>query len=401
MIRHVLVFLAVTNFYVYWKLRSGFGGGWWGIAYLSWVLALAVLPFAARMGVFGAGRGAEVLFALSFIWVAAVGMACVGFFFMDVLWLAAYLADGLLKLVFGTGPNLRLAPRRCVPVTLCLITAAVLYSFYEAWNVRRVNLTLETAKLPAGVERLRLVHLTDVHIGGLYTPERLARVMDIVRAAEPDLLLVTGDLADGNMSFRGQEAEMLAAHGAKYGAFAVTGNHESYVGFEQAMEFIKRAGLTLIRNDAVSVAGITLIGLDDPTFSGSRGFFEAERLPEGLTFPSGRFVVLLKHRPRVIEGTEGLFDLQLSGHTHGGQIWPFSYVVQWVHQHTQHLSRKGSSAVYISNGAGFWGPPMRFLAPPEVTVIDLVREGSGLKEALINGVLRGLRPLVGLCPTRG
>jgi predicted MPP superfamily phosphohydrolase len=372
LIRSVLAFLVITNLYLYWKLYSGFGGGWWNAAYALWALAGMALPFASRLGVFGTGRTAELLFALSFTWVAVVGMACMGFFFMDVLSLTACLVDGFMGFAFGVKPNPRrfFVPYWRAPVTLCLIAAAVLYSFYEAWDVRRVDLTLKTAKLPEGVERLRLVHLTDVHIGGLYTPGRLAKVMDIVRAAKPDLLLVTGDLVDGDMSFRAREAEMLAAHGARYGAFAVTGNHEFYTGIDQVVEFMKRAGLTLVRNGRLDVAGITLVGLDDLAFSG-RGFFESERFPEGLTFSSGRFVALLKHRPQVIKGTEGLFDLQLSGHTHGGQIWPFSYVTRWVNRHTQGLSRQDGSAVYVSNGAGFWGPPMRFLAPPEVTVIDL------------------------------
>jgi predicted MPP superfamily phosphohydrolase len=144
-----------------------------------------------------------------------------------------------------------------------------------------------------------------------------------------------------------------------------------YSGIELAAEFLKRAGLTLVRDGWVDVAGITVIGLDDLMASG-RGFFDSERL-DGLTFPQGRFTLLLKHRPGVIEGMEGTFDLQLSGHTHGGQIWPFSYVARWVNRRAQGLSHEGNSVVYVSNGAGFWGPPMRFLVPPEVTVIDLVK----------------------------
>jgi hypothetical protein len=117
--------------------------------------------------------------------------------------------------------------------------------------------------------------------------------------------------------------------------------------------------------------------LDDPAKRG-RGFYSSEVLPDGLDFsrPPDTLVLLLKHRPQVIKGMEGKFDLQLSGHTHGGQIWPFGYIVKWTNKSEQGLSRVGESAVFVSNGAGFWGPPLRLLAPPEVAVIDIVGAAS-------------------------
>jgi len=321
------------------------------------------------MGYFGTGRIPDMLFTLSFTWGAIVGMACVGFLFMDIASLAAWLLDRL------TGTSLKprfFDPRKCVPVTLFLILAVVLYSFYEAWSVRRFDLTIETSKLPEGTGRLRLVQVTDVHLGRLYSADRFRKVMDIVRSAEPDILVITGDLIDSDASLLEEEARLLASHGAKYGAFAVTGNHEFYAGIEEFADFARRARFVILRDARVDVAGITILGLDDPARVG-RSMLVSETLPDGLYFPEDRFVLLLKHRPQVIEGTEGKFDLQLAGHTHGGQIWPFSYAVRWVNKQVQGLSYKGTSAVYVSNGTGFWGPPLRFLAPPEVTVIDLVK----------------------------
>ena len=375
MVHTLLIFFAVTNAYLYWKLCLGFGSGLWNWIYVPWALAAVGLSFISRMGMLGSGRASEVVFALSFTWVAIVGMACVGFFFMDVLSLVAYIVEKIAKIPLRSR---FFTPRKCVPVTLVLIVLAILYSFYEAWAVRRVNLILETSKLPDGVERLRIVHLTDIHIGGVYTLGRLAKVMDLVRSAEPDLLVMTGDLVDGDMSLRAREAELLTTHGAKYGAFSVTGNHEFYSGIDQAVQFMTRANLSLIRDSRVDVAGISVIGVDDPAKLGRSFSFDVERLPEGVTLPEDKFVLLLKHRPQPLKDAdlkdaEG-FDLQLSGHTHGGQIWPFGYLARWMNRHVQHLSYKGDSAIYVSNGAGFWGPPLRFLTPPEVTVIDLVKK---------------------------
>jgi len=323
------------------------------------------------MGYFGVGRHVGVLFDLSFTWAAIVGMGCVGFLFMDVASLAARLSDRLA----GTNFKLRFFnPRKYVPVTLLLLLVVLLYSYYEAWNVKRIDLVIETSKLPEGTPSLRLVHIADVHLGKTFTAGRFGKIMDIVRSAEPDIFVITGDLIDGDISILKEDARLLASHGAKYGAFGVTGNHEFYVGIEETVEFAKHANFVLLRDAQVDVAGITILGLDDPAKWGRRGGMSVtETLPDGLYFPEDRFVLLLKHRPQVIEGSEGKFDLQLSGHTHGGQIWPFNYAVRWVNKHVQHLSYKGTSAVYVSNGAGFWGPPMRFLAPPEVTVIDLVK----------------------------
>jgi predicted MPP superfamily phosphohydrolase len=374
LVQYVLIFFVASNLYLYLKLRSGFGAGSWNWFYLCAAFAGMLMPFASRMGLFGSGRVSEVLFVLSFTWIAIAGMACVVFLFVD----AAALAARLIDLMCGTALRARIfAPRRCVPVALVLIAAIVCYSFYEAWDVRRVDVTLEMpdAALPGGGDKLRLVLLSDIHLGGLNGFSRLEKVMEIVRAAEPDFLLMAGDLVDGNMDTRDREAELLRSSGAKYGAFAVMGNHEFYSGAVQAERFIQRAGFTVLRDERIDAAGVLIVGLDDPARRG-RGFYDSEDLPEGVDFscPPGTLVLLLKHRPQVIAETVNKFDLQLSGHTHGGQIWPFSYLVEWVNKTVQGLSFIEKSAVYVSNGAGFWGPPMRFLAPPEVTVIDIVKK---------------------------
>jgi predicted MPP superfamily phosphohydrolase len=291
------------------------------------------------------------------------------FLFMDLASLAALLFDRLAGTSIKPG---FFHPRKSVPAALLLTFVLLLYSYYEAWNVRRVDLVIETSKLPEEIDRLRVAHLTDIHFGGLYTLARFQRVMDIVREAEPDILVLTGDIVDGDMSYWDDEIKLLTSHGAKYGAYAVTGNHEYYVGIEQTVEFMRRARVVLLRDDRVDVAGITILGLDDPAGRG-RGMWGAETLPSGFYFPEDKFVLFLKHRPQVIEGAEDKVDLQLSGHTHDGQIWPFRYLVNRINGHQQGLSYSGASAVYVSNGAGFWGTPLRFLAPPEVTVIDIVK----------------------------
>ena len=198
MFRYILPFLTVTNLYLFLKLRSGFGKGWWNVVYAAWSIAWAVLSFTSRPGYFGAEESAEILYSLSFTRAAIVGIGCAIFLFMDMASLAARLLDRL------AGTNLKprfFDPRKYVPVTLLFILAVALYSYYEAWNVRRIDLVMQTSKLPDGIDRLRIVHVTDVHISkGLFTINRLRKVMDIVREAEPDILVITGDLVDSSSS---------------------------------------------------------------------------------------------------------------------------------------------------------------------------------------------------------
>ncbi|MDR1742094.1 MAG: metallophosphoesterase [Synergistaceae bacterium] len=353
----------VSNLYFYLRMRAELGA-WWKL-HAAIAIFGAALPLMLRLRLFGTSRAAEVMFALSFTWLIVIGMICVGFFAADAI--------ALMLRPFGVVPGVGTRAKIVLPIVALLFC----YSVFETYDIRRVSVTIETP-LPLPEGGVRLVLLTDLHIGGLNTMGRLRKIMDIVREAKPDLLLVGGDTVDGDMGARDDAAQLLGSGGAKYGSFAVTGNHDFYTGVDKAVAFMRRAGLTVLRGERVNgVAGIDVIGLDDPTVRG-RGFNAEELRPPDLDMARhGRFVVLLKHRPRVLDWTKGYFDLQLSGHTHGGQLWPFGHLVERINGSVQGLSRvsnseaSGGAYVYVSNGTGFWGPPMRFLTPPEVTVIDL------------------------------
>jgi hypothetical protein len=160
------------------------------------------------------------------------------------------------------------------------------------------------------------------------------------------------------------------------GKYAVTGNHELYAGLDRSLDFTKKAGFRVLRGESASVEGlITIAGVDDPVV---RGYSRSRDVPEKELLsgvPRDRFTLFLKHRPEVERSAVGLFDLQLSGHAHKGQIFPFSLIHRFIYDHLAGLYDLASgSRIYVSRGSGTWGPPIRFLAPPEVTVIDLVPE---------------------------
>lgn len=250
-------------------------------------------------------------------------------------------------------------------LTLCITG----YSMWEAYNVQPRYVTIPTRKLPEGTDKLRVVFLVDVHIGGLATFSHIERVMNIVDEAKPDILLLGGDVIDGDMSYRPREMAMLknAAKNARYGAFAVNGNHEHYLILDEDVEgIIRECGYDLLIDERREVAGITLIGMEDIKY----GWLKIFEKPED----KDRFILVLKHRPGLPVDAEGRFDLMLAGHTHGGQFWPLGYFKSMALNSDQGLTKKAGGCVYVSNGSGFNQAMMRLFVPPEVTVIDIVRE---------------------------
>jgi predicted MPP superfamily phosphohydrolase len=266
-----------------------------------------------------------------------------------------------------------LAPGLSFFISLSFSFLVVTYGFFEATHVRTERLIIETSKIPKNLGRLKIVQISDVHLGLIVREERLRRIIKAVKEEAPDIFVSTGDLLDGDIDNISPLADMLHEIDSKYGGFAVTGNHEYYAGLQQAIDFTTKSGFSLLRGQGLTIsAGINIAGVDDAT--GWDKSVGSESEADILTrLPRERFTLLLKHRPVIFEQSEGLFDLQLSGHTHGGQIFPFSLLTQLAFPTDGGLFEiSTNSYLYVSRGAGTWGPPIRFLSPPEVTVIELV-----------------------------
>jgi predicted MPP superfamily phosphohydrolase len=224
---------------------------------------------------------------------------------------------------------------------------------------------------------VRVVQVSDVHLGLLLGARRLGTILQRVREAEPDLLVATGDMLDAV----GDHLEPLAAQwravAPRLGKYAVTGNHEYYTGIPGALAFLEGAGFRVLRDETAVLPGVVnLIGAEYRAPRALPGS-PARPRPLGQLLGEGDpalFTLLLKHLPSGFEEEAAPLgvDLQLSGHTHDGQLWPFRWLVRLSFPHTAGLARAGESLLYVSRGTGTWGPPLRFLAPPEVTLIELV-----------------------------
>ena len=312
--------------------------------------------------------------------VAHAGYLWMGYlFFLTCLNLSA----DLLRLPLwamgrgGIAPNAAsvLAGR---PAFLCIAGLAVALSAYaivEASRIEIVRVRIVTDRLPASVPSLRIAQITDLHLGLIHRNGKAREVAAIVALEHPDLFVSTGDLVDGQLDGVSALAEILRGIPAPRGKFAVLGNHEYYAGIDRAIAFTRKAGFTLLRDESVTIDdAVRLAGVDDPAgarFGRSGGTSDAAVLGNR---PNGRFTVLLKHRPQLDPAAGGKFDLQLSGHTHHGQIFPFRLLTRLVFpllagDHPV----PGGGILHVSRGTGTWGPPMRFLAPPEITIVDIVR----------------------------
>ena len=365
--------LGLMHGYVFLKAQAAFPfGPGTGVPVALAMLCMVLAPVASRiLERQGAEGAAGAVSWAGFLWLGFLFLLVVALAAVDLYRAAASLAG------FASGrPLAALVPgaKTAFLVPLALSLAASAWGFHEALDVRTERVVIETDRLPAHVERVRICQISDVHLGPIVRGERLARMLRIVRQENPDLLVSTGDLVDGPAARLPGLLEPFGDIRPALGKFAVTGNHEFYAGLEQALAFTREAGFEVLRGEARDLGGVlTLAGVDDPAGRGFslKGRADGEReLLAGLS--RDRFVLFLKHRPLVEEGSLGLFDLQLSGHTHRGQIYPFNHVVDLYFPRSSGLHDLGRSHLYVSRGSGTWGPPMRVLAPPEVTVIEIV-----------------------------
>ncbi len=247
------------------------------------------------------------------------------------------------------------------------------YGFIEARQISVKEIKISTPKLPPAIGRVTIAQISDLHLGVMLGGEFLDRVITRLRELRPDIVAATGDIVDG----QGDDLNGLARHFLAYkpskGAYAVIGNHEVYAGLENSLRFLGSAGFTVLRGAPVAAGGIILAGIDDP----SAGSFGQEAMMESrnaLALASkGDFVVLLKHQPVVDK--EIPFDLQLSGHVHGGQIFPFGLLTRLVYGVNTGLTRLADGRLlYVSRGTGTWGPPIRLFATPEITLFTIESE---------------------------
>jgi len=241
--------------------------------------------------------------------------------------------------------------------------------------VRRVPVTL--TGLDPALDGLRIVSFSDAHLSSTYRGRRFERLVELVNEQRPDVVAIVGDLMDGEVAELREEVAPLADLVSEQGVFFVTGNHEYFVDTRAWLRHLPTLGIDVLRNERVPIgragASVDLAGIDDRTAARSGVPGHGADLDAAL---DGRDddvpVVLLAHQPYMVGQAQAAgVGLQISGHTHAGQLWPFDYAIRMDQPAVQGLSRHGDTQLYVTAGAGYWGPPMRIGARPEVTVVEL------------------------------
>ena len=358
--------------YIFLKAKAAFGFGWAAGGPLLILFAFLVsAPVMTHMLVRHDHENAARIIAFTgFIWMGFLCFLVCLNIVTDIARLFFWSAEKL-----GLAGNISCALGGRGAFLLLVLFAAVIsvYSAFEAHDVRIVNIRIATDKLPPETKAIRIAQISDLHLGLINRNSVLQRVANLITAQRPDILVSTGDLVDGKLDSIRQLAEIFREIPAPMGKFAATGNHEYYVGLSHTITFMRNAGFTLLQDEA-AVAGeaVRIVGINDPVqkqMTPESGHPEADVIGDGT---DGRFTILLKHRPTVDPASAGKFDLQLSGHSHQGQIFPFLLLTRLVYPYSggSYILPNGGM-LHVNRGTGTWGPPMRFLASPEITIIDL------------------------------
>ncbi len=251
---------------------------------------------------------------------------------------------------------------------------AIIFSFFQASSMPKIKeIKLHYEELPKSLIGLKIVQLSDVHLGVLSRPSWFKKVIERVNSIEPDIIVITGDLIDSEINRLNNLKEPLKKLRAKHGVFAVTGNHEFYAGIEKFYELTDRTGIKVLDNKKVLINDyLEIIGIDDDT----RRRFENNKntlLDLFKEVNHERFTIFLSHKPKYFErAVEAGVDLQLSGHTHAGQIPPMNLIVFLTFKYPYGLYRLKNSFLYTTSGTGVWGPPMRLFSSSEIVKIVLV-----------------------------
>jgi uncharacterized protein len=370
-----LIFLSIdggVHYYFLNKVRAAYPLSFKSLIIIIFILLLLMFtPFiVAGLGKIGLESSARYIAYIGYMWMGILFL----FFSISVLF------DLYRLIAFIINHNraffsVFLTPKLQLWIPLITAVCISLYGIYEVTHIRLEKVTIKTSKLPAGMNQLRIAQISDVHLGLIVREYRLNKILEQVRNAKPDIFISTGDLVDADTVELGCFITALNSINPPYGKFAVTGNHEYYFGLKKAIEFTQRAGFTMLRGELAQVNdSLVIAGIDDPATHHDPAAVSISEHTLLANADHTKFVLFLKHQPSVKKDSIGLFDLQLSGHTHHGQIFPFRLFTRMFFSLSGgKLHQIQNSYIYVSRGSGTWGPPFRFLAPPEVTLIKLVR----------------------------
>ncbi|MDB5758271.1 MAG: metallophosphoesterase [Burkholderia sp.] len=347
---------------------------------LALSLATSALFMPMGIGIGGRLAGAGHNTARLVTWLGWAGM---GLF--STLFVLTVIRELLLLVAFAanlTDPGLVNPDSFQRNSALAVALLGFLITLLGFSNARRTaavsRVTVPINKLPAALQGFQLVQISDIHIGPTIRGDYLRRIVLAVNRLQPDMVAITGDLVDGSVRELGPHVAPLAELVSRHGSYFVTGNHEYYSGAHSWIAELRRLGVTVLLNDHVVLSHDGALAVIAGVTDYSAAHFDASHQSNPFAAiagapPSAGVKILLAHQPRSAPAAaDAGFDLQLSGHTHGGQFMPWNFFVKMQQPFVAGLHRLRQLWVYTSRGTGYWGPPKRFGAPSEITLVTLV-----------------------------
>ena len=377
--RRLLVVFAITLLLLgvpWWTLLSA-GTHWPTVVIVAGTVVFAA-AFVALPLLMTLGHGRRHL-----DWAAATGDALLGATWVLFVWSVLAQLLRLALVVLGVEDPER--SRMVAGAVVVVVVALLAWGYAEAMRVPRIrHVDVDICRLGSGLDGLRVAVITDTHYGPIDRTRWSTAVVDRVNELDADVVCHVGDIADGTVDVRQAQARPLAAVRARLARGYVTGNHEYFSEAQGWLDYIDGIGWDVLHNKHIVIERggdqLVIAGVDDATaqasgVDGHGANFEAALADTDPTLP----VMLLAHQPKQVgQAVAAGVDLQISGHTHGGQIWPFNFLVRLDQPVVHGLSRHGErTQLYTSRGTGFWGPPFRVFAPSEITLLTLRRVNRG------------------------
>ncbi|MDP4282521.1 MAG: metallophosphoesterase [Bacteroidota bacterium] len=370
----VFILYGLLNTYIYLRglhcLPSRFG---WRLSYTIafWILSASFI-LARILGRISPGNVSEVISWIGSFWLAAMFYFFLIALLVDLVRLSDHFFHFLPGILYKEAGTLRIT---VFLTSYILVVILIVAGFINARSPRIHYLNLKIDKKVENTRSMRIVMASDIHLGTLVASRRSAYLVNHINSLKPDLILFAGDLVDEDLEpvIRKNLGNTLSNLKAKYGVYAVTGNHEYIGGVEKAAKYLSSHGISILRDTSVFVGnGVWLIGREDRAKKFYTGK-ERKSLNELMgNIDRSHPVILMDHQPFHLEKAAAAgVDLQLSGHTHHGQIWPLNYITKAMYELSWGYKRIGKTHYYVSSGFGTWGPPVRIGNRPEIVVITL------------------------------
>jgi uncharacterized protein len=363
----VLILYSAINLFIFLRLRQGLAGtgSWRPVLLAVWFLWALAYPLGRILEGFSHNGLSRLLIVSGSVYLAVMASFFLLFLCSDFVRLLLRVAPvGPLKTA-AVSPEWPAVSAAAVVLITLLSTAA---GMWNAASIRVRSFDLDFPKSPAGRGELRIAAVSDLHLGTVLGRRHVEKVAEKIRGLDPDVVLFVGDTFDEDLTEAAEQkvAEVIRALPARYGLFAVLGNHEHFHDPRRAVEYLREAGVTVLEDSAAKAAeGVWIIGRKDRQ-AGVRE--PVSDLVRKLDPKDVR--ILLDHQPFHLEEAEkNGIDLQVSGHTHYGQLFPFNFITDRVYELSYGYLRKGHTHVVVSCGAGTWGPPVRTAGRTEVVAI--------------------------------